>query len=223
MTLSPLSASRSLFWAWWIQSESINLFPRWIPDQIYKDKLNKLLMGQPISLCAAPVQACVCWSFVCMFVLACPQSFAAFLLLESWGWQHHFLCLYSLLISPQKCVLHFMTDLLSQPCAWMSSFGVKAATALFLGGLTYKSLFLNHCCKHVLESDRVSLPNLIKTLPIQNKDTHTDFTHVFIHLLFLLCPLQVTFVSNDYSINVSIYFHQWLKSMLLSSSENNQL
>lgn len=36
-----------------MQSESINLFPCWIPDKIYKDKLNKLLMGWPISLCAS--------------------------------------------------------------------------------------------------------------------------------------------------------------------------
>lgn len=47
-----------------MQSESINLFPCWIPDKIYKDKLNKLLMGWPISLCASLCQSvstvCVC-------------------------------------------------------------------------------------------------------------------------------------------------------------------
>lgn len=47
-----LSRACSVFWVWWMQSESINLFPRWIPDKIYKDKLNKLLMGWPISLSA---------------------------------------------------------------------------------------------------------------------------------------------------------------------------
>lgn len=57
LSLTPLlSHSHSVFWAWWMQSESINLFPCWIPDKIYKDKLNKLLMGWPISLCV-----CMCW------------------------------------------------------------------------------------------------------------------------------------------------------------------
>lgn len=64
LSLTPLlSHSHSVFWAWWMQSESINLFPCWIPDKIYKDKLNKLLMGWPISLCV-----CMCWIDLCLCV-----------------------------------------------------------------------------------------------------------------------------------------------------------
>ena len=62
------SLSHSVFWAWWMQSESINLFPCWKPDKIYKDKLNKLLMGWPISLCACLCRECVC---VCVCVCEC--------------------------------------------------------------------------------------------------------------------------------------------------------
>lgn len=71
------SLSRSVFWAWWMQSESINLFPCWIPDKIYKDKLNKLLMGWPISLCAGlcrSVSMCVSLKsrlVICMHMYVC--------------------------------------------------------------------------------------------------------------------------------------------------------
>lgn len=62
----PLSVSLSVFLLWWMQSESINPFPCWIPDKIYKDKLNKLLMGWPISLCGS-----LCWSVSTVLVCVC--------------------------------------------------------------------------------------------------------------------------------------------------------